>query len=187
MLIKCLSHLHMRDTPICIFFTDSVMEMVGMLQQNISSVFQINEFHNETCFTVYTKLWETSSLPWENAECRWQWCDSDVDVSVLFSRANIQLHIEFLQRMIFHDHRYGRFCTVTIFTPSTSKKVQHLLPEDHVNHVHNFVDGWKDNDSLQIALSFQTRHHDSITNTRHLHSRWHDNPHGVVQSSFQYR
>jgi hypothetical protein len=26
--------------------------------------------------------------------------------------------------------------------------VQHLLPEDRVNHVHNSADGWKDDYSL---------------------------------------
>jgi hypothetical protein len=35
---------------------DFVMDMVGLLYQNIGSTFQIVEFHIETCFTLYTEF-----------------------------------------------------------------------------------------------------------------------------------
>jgi hypothetical protein len=55
-IVKCPSHLHMRNMLICNFYRDFVMETVKMLQPNTSSTFQIIEFHIKRCFIMYTEV-----------------------------------------------------------------------------------------------------------------------------------
>jgi len=105
---------------ISVSYMDLVMKMAGSLLRNVGSAFQIVEFHNETCFTIYIQKF---GVDWFVPTSKYNDVSGNVIHSTLFIGVHIQVYAEFLQRPIFHYHRYVEFCTMMAFTRTTSKKV----------------------------------------------------------------
>jgi hypothetical protein len=131
---------------------------------------------------MYTEVWETGSFPQANAECKQQLCDREGDVlgTVRWSPLT-------------HVHRISaesgvlwlQACMVMVFTPVASKKGNNFYHE--VMPTVQFCRWLKGqpqlmNDILFTYVQFQCN---GFTSTRNPHSWLYNNPHEVVQSSFQ--
>jgi hypothetical protein len=149
--VQSVSEMYFTFTHVEYADTDFVTEVVGCCSEIPAALFNSNHIvpRCNVFYNIHRDLRETGSfLHMQNISSS---ITGRVMYSVLFTKACIQVYMEFLQRLLFHSNRNRGLHMMILFTSTTSKMCNNFHHEITPS-VFDSADGWKDNYSLRIIF-----------------------------------